>query len=102
MSQTKKLSTVAVSAHSSRNLAEDFPSSAQVYRGDGERRVPEREIRLGGGHPPLRVYDTSGPPVRDLRQGLPGLRQPWIERRPDFTQLQYARRGEMTEEMRFV
>src|SRR5204863_3045889 len=39
--------------------------------------------------------------------GLPKLRQPWIERRVargdvNFSQMHYARRGEVTEEMRFV
>ncbi len=107
MSQTKKLSTVAASAHQPRDLAEDFPSSEKVYRSDGELRVPEREIRLAGGEPPLRVYDTSGPPGHDVRQGLPRLRQPWIDKRVArgdrvFTQMHYARRGEISEEMRFV
>ena len=62
--------------------------------------------RVGAGEPPLRVYDTSGPQGHDLRAGLPKLRQPWIERRVargdgNFTQMHYARRGEITEEMRF-
>jgi phosphomethylpyrimidine synthase len=93
-------------------------------------RVPVREIALSGGEPPLRVYDTSGPQGDDVRQGLPPLRRSWIRARsvgdtgrrtggdpalvPDglrrqvvrgtggITQLQFARRGEITEEMEFA
>ncbi len=95
-------------------------------------RVPMREIHLTGGEPPLRVYDTSGPREIDVRQGLPGLRDEWILARGDVeeasrtrmptgavempeglarrtlrgsgtvTQMQYARRGEVTPEMEFV
>src|SRR6187399_2577935 len=69
-------------------------------------RVPEREIQLAGGEPPLRVYDTSGPDPDGPPVGLPPLRQPWIDRRiargdTNFSQMHYARRGEITEEMRF-
>src|SRR4051812_26076611 len=110
MTTRMKLSTVEtepVSPRPANPLADDFPSSEKVYRGDGELRVPEREIRLGGGEPPLRVYDTSGPSGHDVREGLPKLRQPWIDRRLRRgdqvpTQMHYARRGEITEEMRFI
>ena len=66
-----------------------------------------RRIHLSGNEPPLDVYDTFGPRAADLRQGLPKLRQPWIDRRvargdQNFSQMHYARRGEITEEMRFV
>ena len=62
-----------------------FPSSHKVYVEAGDLRVPMREIALGGGEPPLRVYDTSGPQGHDIRDGLPRLRQPWIESRNDVT-----------------
>ena len=107
-----------------------FPSSRQVLV-DGDRvRVPMREITLSGGEAPLRVYDTSGPQGRDVRKGLPPLRDAWIAdrggvadrpgpagseaaglpgagRRPrrataGVTQLHHARRGAVTEEMEFV
>jgi phosphomethylpyrimidine synthase len=92
-------------------------------------RVPVREIALTAPHPPVRLYDTSGPwgddgfhgdPVR----GLPELRRAWIAARGDVaeaahragsarrplraragrrvTQMHYARRGEITREMAFV
>jgi len=58
-----------------------FPNSRKVYLESGDLRVPAREITLGGGEPPLRVYDTSGPQGHDIRDGLPRLRQRWIESR---------------------
>ncbi|HET8635020.1 MAG TPA: phosphomethylpyrimidine synthase ThiC [Gemmatimonadales bacterium] len=110
-------------------LAEAFPSSTKVYV-DGPRgiTVPMREIALSGGEPPLRVYDTSGPEGHDVREGLPSVRGEWIagravtglesrvtgvrDPRPatrdilrgtrPVTQLAYARRGEITEEMEYV
>src|SRR5690349_2779241 len=96
-------------------LDQSFPSSQKVE--EGELQVPARVITLGGGEPPVKVYDTTGPQGHDVRQGLPPRRQPWIERRlqerlglaaqggerpVNVTQLHYARRGIITEEMRFV
>jgi phosphomethylpyrimidine synthase len=85
---------------------QDLPASTKVFLQDGELRVPQREISLSGGEPPVRVYDTSGPQGHDVQKGLPLLRKPWIERRlsrgdGNFSQMHYARRGEITEEMRF-
>jgi phosphomethylpyrimidine synthase len=110
-------------------LADAFPNSTKVYV-DGPRgiSVPMREISLSGGEPPLRVYDTSGPEGHDVRDGLPSVRGEWIarrqvvsrrptvfdgdDRRPTtdgplrgtapLTQLHYARRGEITEEMEYI
>jgi phosphomethylpyrimidine synthase len=55
-------------------------------------RVPAREVRLGGGEPPLRLYDSSGPYTdpeahTDLKQGLPPLRLAWILGRGDVEEL---------------
>src|SRR5262245_53510799 len=91
-------------------------SGRKVYlEGPGGMRVPQREIALTPPHPPLRVYDTSGPysdPAHsvDLERGLPRLREAWIRSRGDveagsaravrarpgrgLTQLHHARRGE--------
>jgi phosphomethylpyrimidine synthase len=90
-----------------RPIEEDLPNSKKVYIEKDGLRVPVREIYLSGGEPPIRVYDTSGPQGYDVRKGLPKLRQPWIEKRiargdTNFSQMHYARRGEITEEMRFV
>ncbi len=84
----------------------DFPSSRKVYVEADGLAVPMREIALSAGEP-VRVYDTTGPEVKDWRQGLPKLRAPWIAGRSkqsdgNHTQLHYARRGVITEEMRFV
>jgi phosphomethylpyrimidine synthase len=75
-------------------------------------RVPVRRIHLTGGEPPLDVYDTSGdtwgPDSHDLHRGLPKLRKPWIDARlargddGNRSQMHYARRGIITEEMKFV
>ncbi|KAA0678165.1 phosphomethylpyrimidine synthase ThiC [Roseomonas genomospecies 6] len=68
-----------------------LPSSSKVHVA-GERfpdlRVAMRDIHVGGGEPPVRVYDTSGPysdpAVRtDIRRGLLELRRAWIEARGD-------------------
>jgi len=84
---------------------EDFPNSHKVAL--GEYGVPARVIELSGGEPPLTVYDTSGPQQVDPRVGLPPRRADWLRTRepgPDgnVTQLHYARRGIITQEMQFV
>ena len=105
------------------------PHGQRVYvGGNGDIEVPMREIRLKPPNPPLRLYDTSGPygdPAYevDLERGLPPLREAWIRARGDVelgerkgasrpplrakpgaraTQMHYAKRGEVTEEMRYV
>ncbi len=88
-------------------LETDLPSSRKVFLADGDIRVPTREIVVSGGDPPVRVYDTSGPQGHDVQTGLPRLRKPWVDRRiargdKNFSQMHYARKGEITEEMRFV
>jgi phosphomethylpyrimidine synthase len=85
----------------------DLPGSKKVYVEADGLRVPAREVTLSGGEAPVRLYDTSGPGWADLHHGLPKLRAPWIEKRvargdQNFSQMHYARRGEITEEMRFV
>ncbi|MCC7015221.1 MAG: phosphomethylpyrimidine synthase ThiC [Planctomycetes bacterium] len=69
-------------------------------------RIPARRIELSNGDS-LDVYDSSGPGSADRRTGLPALRQPWIERRRplgqgNVTQMHFARRGIVTEEMAFA
>ena len=69
--------------------------------------MPAREIHLTGGEPPLRVYDTTGPQGCSAKEGLPRPREPWTSRRrssgaANFSQMHWARRGEITEEMRFA
>ena len=89
-------------------VAGSFPSSTKVHREVDGLRVPFRRIQLAGGEPPFDVYDTAGPQNPRLEHGLPKLREPWIERRlaagdtGNRTQMHYARRGIITEEMQFV
>jgi len=107
-----------------------FPNSRKIHV-DGTRgiRVPMREISLAGGERPLREYDPSGPELVDVRHGLPSVRAGWLRGREvqpvdadqslglpmpgdlnrpvlrgngPVTQLYYARRGEITEEMEYV
>ncbi|HEX3698423.1 MAG TPA: phosphomethylpyrimidine synthase ThiC [Polyangia bacterium] len=103
----KRLATVTVDPVDGLAPLDDFPASERVFKTDGDIRVPVRRIAIGDGEPPVDVYDTFGPRAEDLHQGLPKLRQPWIDRRvargdTNFSQMHYARRGEITEEMRFV
>jgi hypothetical protein len=110
------------------SYGDSFPRSTKVYvEGSRGIRVPMREIALSNGTPPLRVYDTSGPRVHDVRLGLPSVRGDWIGERDvaaardgprsalspfrrsaplrgltRVTQLHYARRGEITPEMEFA
>lgn len=71
-----------------------------------EFNVPRREVKLSNGET-IFLYDTAGPQGHDPRLGIPKLRAPWIESRKqrgdqNFSQMHYARRGEITEEMRFI
>jgi phosphomethylpyrimidine synthase len=95
------------------DYADAFPNSFRVFdessvptpSGPVPIRVPMREVRLSGGEPSIRLYDTSGPRVADVRDGLPKLRAPWVEARRGYaspTQLHYARKGEITPEMAFI
>ncbi len=65
-----------------------FPNSFRVFDESsvptmsGPVRVPMREVRLSGGEPSIRLYDTSGPQATDVRAGLPKLREPWVARPP--------------------
>lgn len=69
--------------------------------------IPSRRVHLTGDEPPLDLYDTSGPQGYDPRKGLPKLRSDWISKRVNrgdtvFTQMHYARKGIITEEMLYA
>jgi phosphomethylpyrimidine synthase len=92
-------------------LEQSFPSSHKVWtevrHGGSVLRVPARRIHLSGNEPPLDVYDPSGPQGHDPHAGLPKLRAPWIAARAargdaNVSQMHYARRGMVTEEMAFA
>jgi phosphomethylpyrimidine synthase len=87
-------------------LEHSFPSSAKITV--GELAVPMRRIDVDEGRSSITVYDTTGPQGVDPRVGLPKRRQPWIDARRELTaasgnctQMHLARRGIITEEMRF-
>src|SRR4029453_3503297 len=73
------------------DFATAFPNSQKVYdertarlAADGPDitlRIPLREGALGGGEPPVGLYDTSGPQGHDVRHGLPKLRAEWVAAR---------------------
>src|SRR5262245_33273662 len=85
------------------SLEAHFPNSRKIAR--GELQVPEREIALENGER-LAVYAPTGPRGCDPQRGLPRRRQPWIDARlrsgtKNHSQLHFARRGVITEEMQF-
>jgi phosphomethylpyrimidine synthase len=81
--------------------------SAKKYEQHDELRVPFRRVHLTNGEH-VDLYDTSGPyteddPAIDLRRGLPKLREQWSRPEGPFrTQLEHARAGVLTPEMRFI
>src|SRR5579871_3542166 len=103
----RKLPTVAEDPVEGLAPLSELPGSSRAFLTDGDLRVPVRRIAVGAGEPAIDVYDPAGPRGVDPHVGLPKLRQPWIDKRvargdTNFSQMHYARRGELTEEMRFV
>ncbi len=109
----KHASTGGPSTATTEALETSFPSSHKILttvEHDGfELPVPRRRVHLTGDEPPLDLYDTSGPEGHAAREGLPKLRQPWVDRRlrdpgddGNRTQMHYARRGIVTPEMVFA
>jgi len=67
--------------------------SIKVHETKDGVSVAMREICLGGGEGPLRVYDTSGAytdpsTIIDIKQGLPELRRDWIIARGDVEEVE--------------
>jgi phosphomethylpyrimidine synthase len=82
-----------------------YRSHRKVYVEKYGLQIPMREVELSGGEDPVRLYDTSGPRVSGSEEGLPHLRADWIEKRSSDrrpTQLHYARKSIITEEMYFA
>ena len=62
------------------NFEENFPNSQKVFEKKSIEvapndarltlQVPFREVQLSGGHPPVKLYDTSGPGSDDVRRGI--------------------------------
>ena len=84
------------------------PASTGVTRRKvavGDLAIPFIELDLTDGST-FRLYDTAGPEGIDPEVGLPHRRAPWIAPRVargdrNFSQMHYARQGEITQEMRF-
>jgi phosphomethylpyrimidine synthase len=93
------------------SFEESFPNSEKVHKEvwheDRVLRIPERRIHLEGGSGSLDVYDSTGPQGHDPFEGLPKLREEWVTDRlksaeGNLSQMHYARRGVITEEMTYV
>ncbi|CAB3767221.1 phosphomethylpyrimidine synthase ThiC [Paraburkholderia solisilvae] len=93
---------ISANAHVDAAAVAPLPNSRKVYitGSQPDIRVPMREITQadtptgfgGEKNPPIYVYDTSGPYTDpdariDIREGLPALRQRWIEARGDTAAL---------------
>lgn len=63
--------------------------------------VPFKEISLQNGEK-IRFYDSSGPYLEDENPEIKKLRKEWISKRDRMTQLAFAKKGIITEEMEFV
>ncbi len=94
-----------------RPLDQSFPRSHKIYRSVEHNgftlRIPERRVHLDGEPGQIDLYDTSGPQGHRPQEGLPRLRQEWIEARKEkadgnFSQMHYARQGQVTEEMAYI
>lgn len=96
-------------------LRHHFTGSKKIYASGQlfpSLSIPMREVTLTDGQT-FTLYDTSGP-VTDHQQsieveaGIPKLRAPWVSRRQSDraaglkTQLDFARKGVITEEMEFI
>jgi phosphomethylpyrimidine synthase len=92
---------------------EAFPRSTKEYKQATHEEtghvlnVPFRRIHLDDPDKPfLDLYDTSGPQGHDPKQGIPKLRKDWIAKREGkferYTQMHFAKKGMITEEMLFV
>jgi phosphomethylpyrimidine synthase len=91
-------------------FAESFPRSHQFHRpvewNGHTLRVPGRRVHLTNGET-IDLFDTAGPQGYSAEEGLPDVRSAWVAGRTpgpggNVSQMHYARRGVITEEMAFV
>lgn len=102
--------------HEVASFGDAYPESTKEYKEISHAetghmlRIPFRRIHLSDPDPGcshLDVYDTAGPLGADPKKGLPRVRGEWIKRREQsgdevFTQMHYAKKGVVTEEMAYV
>lgn len=91
---------------------EAFPNSTKehktvVHDNGHVLKIPFRRVHLEDPEMPhLDLYDTSGPQGHDPKLGIPKLRKEWVDAREGkferYTQMHFARKGMITEEMLFV
>ncbi|KOR30232.1 thiamine biosynthesis protein ThiC, partial [Achromatium sp. WMS2] len=94
---------MAATTRLSAEVTQPFPNSRKIYveGSNPSISVPMREVSQTAtpthtgpeSNPPIFVYDTSGPYTDpktnvDLLQGLPAIRNPWIEARHDTVVLE--------------
>lgn len=101
--------------HEVASFGDAYPESTKQYKEivhaetGHKMKVPFRRIHLSDPDPGcshLDVYDTAGPLGADPKKGLPSVRGEWVKRREDsgdevFTQMHYAKKGIITEEMAY-
>ncbi|CAN0168855.1 unnamed protein product, partial [Ectocarpus fasciculatus] len=101
--------------HEVASFGDAYPESTKQYQEivhaetGHKMKVPFRRIHLSDPDPGcshLDVYDTAGPLGADPKKGLPSVRGEWVKRREDsgdevFTQMHYAKKGIITEEMAY-
>jgi phosphomethylpyrimidine synthase len=73
---------------------------------DPTMHVPCRHVKLTNGEI-IKLYETTGPQGYDTTQGIPKRREKWVAARRAAgdktpTQMYYAKKGIITEEMQFV
>lgn len=90
-----------------------FPNSTKEYKTVTHEptghtlQVPFRRVHLEDPEMPhLDLYDTSGARDVNPKDGLPKIRKEWVDAREGkherYTQMHFARKGMITEEMQFV
>jgi len=92
---------------------EAFPKSTKEYKIVTHEptghvlKVPFRRVHTEDPESPyLDLYDTSGPRNIDPKIGIPKIREEWVNEREGkyerYTQMHFAKKGIITEEMQFV
>jgi phosphomethylpyrimidine synthase len=82
-----------------------YSTGSRVYgiSHPGKLKVPFKEIELTTGEK-IHLYDTSGPYLDSDPKKIPAVRDKWISKRKGarLTQMAYAKKGIITEEMEFA